>query len=283
MPITFTGATVFTPVEVRQGCSVVVSDEGKIEYFGATQDAPRHEGQVFDLHGRILAPGLIDIHRHGGFGIAFGMGDDVASDIELFAENAVIEGIVGFLCSLVAPDADTLLRIIKDCVAALESRMKGAEALGLHLEGPYLDRNEKRGAISPDWLRDPSLEEARRFLEAGNGWIRQMTIDPSLPGADGVASLCREYGAVAALGHTNTEYSRAEAALLGNFKHVTHTFNCMTAFHHREPGALGAVLASEDVTAELIPDAYHVHPAAMKILLRCLGVERVILGLLTPS
>lgn len=277
MPTTFTGAMVFTPVEIIDGRAVVVSDEGKIVYFGTAADAPRHEGQCLDLGGRILAPGLIDIHRHGGFGIAFGLGDDVARDLDAFAERVVIEGITGFFCSLVAPDADTLLRIIKDCVAALESGTKGAEALGLHLEGPYLDRNEKRGAFSPDWLRVPSLEEARAFLEAGKGWIRQMTIDPSLPGADKVASLCREYGAIAALGHTNMEYEGAEAALRKNFTHVTHTYNCLREFHHREPGALGAVLASDDVTTELIPDGYHVHPGAMKILLRCLGPERIVL------
>jgi N-acetylglucosamine-6-phosphate deacetylase len=160
---------------------------------------------------------------------------------------------------------------------SLKPGTHGAEALGLHLEGPYLDRNEKRGAFSPHWLRDPSPEEAQAFLEAGKGWIRQMTIDPSLPGADEVATLCNKFGAVAALGHTNMDYEGAAEALRGSFSHVTHTYNCLRELHHREPGALGAVLASDDVTAELIADAYHVHPGAMKILQRCVGVERIVL------
>ena len=88
---------------------------------------------------------------------------------------------------------------------------------------------------------------------------------------------CREEGVVVSLGHTNSDYAAASAALRGNFTHVTHTFNAQSGFHHREPGVFGAILASNQVTAELIADNIHVHPGAMKILLRCLGVERVAL------
>jgi len=277
MPITLRSATIFSPTDIARECAVVVSDEGKIEYCGPAENSPEHEGGHIDVGGRIVAPGLIDIHRHGGFGVAFGMGGDAAEELNTFAEHVPLEGITGFLCTLVAPDADALLKIIEDYVDALGAGTSGAEALGLHLEGPYLNKDAKRGAFSPDWLREPSPAEARAFLEAGKGWVRQMTIDPSLPGADEIASLCKEYGAVAALGHTNTTYEQAEAALLGNFDHVTHTYNCLTEFHHREPGALGAVLASDDVTTELIPDAYHVHPGAMKVLLRCVGPDRIVL------
>lgn len=277
MPITFDRATVLTPTEMREQCAVVVSDEGKIEYVGPGNVAPRHEGRCLDMSGRILVPGFIDIHRHGGFGVVFGMGEDAARDLNAFAEMAPMEGITGFLCSVAAPDKDLLLNMIKTHVAALEAGTRGAEALGLHLEGPYINKEEKRGAFSPDWLRNPSLEEAGEFLDAGKGWIRQMTMDPSLPGADEVASLYRKSGVVVALGHTNTDYETAAAALRSNFTHVTHTYNCLREIHHREPGALGAVLASDDVTAELIPDAYHVHPGAMKVLVRCLGTDRIVL------
>lgn len=277
MPMTLEAGKVFTPTEEIHECAVVVSDQGKIQYVGPLDGAPAEGGPCLDLQDRILAPGLIDIHRHGGFGVAFGMGDDVEHDLNVFCRHAPIEGITGFLCSLVAPDKESLLDIIKSCVATLERGTEGAEPLGLHLEGPYLNRDEKRGAFSPDWLRDPSVEETAELLEAGRGWIRQMTIDPSLPGADDVAALCSKSGVVAALGHSNMGYEDAEAALNGNFTHVTHTYNCLRELHHREPGALGAVLASDNVTTELIADAYHVHPGAMKILVRCVGVDRIVL------
>jgi N-acetylglucosamine-6-phosphate deacetylase len=102
-------------------------------------------------------------------------------------------------------------------------------------------------------------------------------MDPCLPGAREVASLFRKSGVVVAMGHTNMEYEAASAALRGDFSHVTHTYNCLSEFHHREPGCIGAALASEDVTTELIADTYHVHPGAMKILVRCVGVDRIVL------
>jgi len=104
-----------------------------------------------------------------------------------------------------------------------------------------------------------------------------MTLAPELPHATEVATLLRDAGVTAALGHSNTDYATASQALTGPFSHVTHTFNAQRGFHHREPGVLGAVLASDTVTAELIADTIHVHPGAMKVLLRCLGTERIVL------
>lgn len=277
MPITFGNATVYTPTEILERHAVVVSDEGTIDFVGPTENVPSHSGQYIDIHDRILAPGLIDIHRHGGVGVTFGMDDDIAAGLNSFSEWIPVEGITGFLCTLVSPDQDTLLRIIRDYVTALATGTRGAEALGLHLEGPYINKDEKKGAFSPEWLRDPSLEEARAFLAEGRDWIRQITMDPSLPGAGEVAALCRESGVVVAMGHTNMEYEDAGAALRGDFDHVTHTYNCLKGFHHREPGGFGAVLASDDVTTELVPDGYHVHPGAMKVLFRCVGADRIVL------
>ena len=277
MPITFGNAIVFTPTKIREEYSVVVSDDGTIDYVGPLENAPRHEGRCLDISGRILAPGFIDIHRHGGMGVAFGMGADTLRDLDTFSGWIPIEGITGFLCTMVAPDEDVLLNIVRAYADALETGTTGAEALGLHLEGPYINKDDKRGAFSPAWLREPSIDETRALLEAGKGWIRQITMDPSLPGAGDVASLCRKYGVVVALGHTNMEYEDAEAALQGDFTHVTHTYNCLRGFHHREPGGFGAVLTSDKVTAELIPDCYHVHPGAMKVLVRCLGTDRIVL------
>jgi N-acetylglucosamine-6-phosphate deacetylase len=84
-------------------------------------------------------------------------------------------------------------------------------------------------------------------------------------------------GVVVALGHTQCEYTLGRAALRKDFTHVTHTYNAQSSFLHREPGAVGAVLTSSGVTAELIADNYHVHPAAMEVLIRCLGTNQVCL------
>lgn len=277
MSVTLANATIFTPEEIVERGTLVASAEGKIVYVGSPEGAPRVGGPRLDLRGYIVAPGLIDIHVHGGHGITFGNLDNLVEELEDYSRWSVTHGVTGFLCTLAAPDTDTLLQMITGYVEFLEHRRApGAIPLGLHLEGPYLSP-EKQGAFNPAWLRRPSIPEVQSLLEAGKGWIRQATLAPELPHAQEVAVLLRQHGVVVALGHTNSDYETASAALRGNFTHVTHTFNAQRGFQQREPGALGAVLASAGVTAELIADTIHVHPAAMKVLLRCLGTDRVVL------
>lgn len=268
-------AKVITPHEVIHDGAVVVSDNGTILYVGAEEGAPPSDGERMDLQGLILTAGFNDIHVHGGKGVTFGVGD-LKSELEAYSRWVVSSGVTGFLLSIAAPDADSLVQLISAYVPVLEAGLPGAEALGLHLEGPFLTK-EKKGAFNPAWLRPPAMDEADAYLKAGKGWIRQMTIAPENPGAAEIATYCRRQGVVAAIGHTNTDYATASAALRGDFTHVTHTFNAQSGFDHRAPGVIGAILTSDDITAELIADTIHVHAGAMKLLLRCLGKDRVAL------
>jgi len=270
-------ARVLTPTETIQHGSVVISDDGLVTHVGPVEEGPRASGPLFDMAGLIVAPGFVDIHVHGGNGITFGHGGKLAEDLRAYSAWIASHGVTSFLCSVAAPDEESLLRIVSEYAGILDAgQMPGALPLGLHLEGPYLSK-EKRGAFNPAWLREPSIEQVEALLDAGRGWIRQMTLAPELPRAHDVAALLRRAGVIAALGHTNADDDAASTALRGDFTHVTHTFNAMRGFHHRAPGALGAVLASEDVTAELIADGIHVHPGAMKALVRCLGTDRIVL------
>jgi N-acetylglucosamine-6-phosphate deacetylase len=269
-------ATVFTPTEVLERSAVVVSDDGKIAYVGPMENAPRVDGLRLDLRGRIVVPGFINIHVHGGHGITFWQPDTLAEDLEAYSHWVAENGVVGFLCSILAPDAEKLVAIIKNYVGLFKAGVTGAEALGIHLEGPFMSL-EKKGAQNPDWLRDPVIEEAQAFLDAGQGWIRQMTLAPELQLADEVASMYRKAGVVISLGHSNTDYETARAALHGNWTNITHTYNAQSGLHHRKPGVVGAILDSDEITAELIADMIHVHPGGMKVLIRCLGTDRVVL------
>ena len=276
MPLLLHNATLLTPLRTVDDAAVVITDNGRIAYAGPMHEAPRASGQRLDLDGRTIMPGLIDVHVHGGHGVTFGVPGRVAEDLRAYSQWVTRFGITGFLSSVAAPDPPTLLQVVRESVAALQEGLPGAEGLGLHLEGPLLNP-EKKGAFSPDWLRTPSLDEVDALLEAGKGWIRQVTLAPELPGARAVAAKLRVAGVVAALGHSNADYALASAALRSDFTHVTHTFNAQRALQQREPGVWGAVLASERVTAELIADTVHVHPGTMKVLLRCLGPQRVVL------
>jgi N-acetylglucosamine-6-phosphate deacetylase len=275
MSTLFYDATVFTPQAELERQAVVVSDDGKIAFVGKVEDAPQVNGPHFNLRGRILTPGFIDVHVHGGFGVGFGIGD-LAAGLDKYSEWVASKGVTGFLLSIAAPDAPTFNQMISSYVEILGKDRKGAEPLGLHLEGPFINK-EKKGAFNPAWIRSPSLKEAKSYLQAGKGKILQMTLAPELPEADAVAKLFREAGIVIALGHSNADYDTASKALRGNFTHVTHSFNAQSSFDHRAPGVFGAVLTSDHITAELIGDGIHVHPGAMKVLIRCLGTDRVTL------
>ena len=225
----------------------------------------------------LIIPGMIDIHVHGGFGVTFGVGK-LLPDLERYSLFAASHGVTGFLISITGPDAGAIEQTIKDYVKILDQKQDwpGAIPLGLHLEGPFLNK-EKHGAFNPAWIHNPEVDETRSYLDAGCGWIKQISMAPELPGVEQSAQLLADAGVVISLGHSNTNYENASTALKGMFSHVTHTFNAQSPLHQREPGVVGAVLASDKVTAELIGDSLHVHPAAMKILYRCLGPERIVL------
>jgi N-acetylglucosamine-6-phosphate deacetylase len=269
-------ANILTPAETIPAGSIVISDEGKIDYVGSMEAAPQAPGKRFDLRGLFIVPGFIDIHVHGGKGINFDSMQNPGEELRAYSEWVVSCGVTGYLCSLAAPDSNSLVDMVRRTVAAMKAGVPGAEPLGIHLEGPFINK-EKKGAFNPNWLRPPSVDEATAVLAAGAGWIRQITLAPELPDAGAIAALYRREGVVVSMGHTNSDYATASAALKGNYTHVTHTFNAQSGFHHREPGAFGAIMASDQVTAELIADTVHSHPGAMKILVRCLGTDRIAL------
>ncbi|MBC7257668.1 MAG: N-acetylglucosamine-6-phosphate deacetylase [Chloroflexi bacterium] len=276
MSLLLCNATLLTPAAQVDRGALLVSDEGRIAYAGPAERAPDVGGGSLNLEGYTLAPGFIDIHTHGGNGIAFGGTGDATGELRAYSEWAAGHGVTAFLCSLAAPNADALLRLVRAYADALDTDLPGAQALGIHLEGPFLNP-DRCGAFPRSWLRLPTPHDVDTLIRAGRGWIRMVTLAPELPGATDATARFREAGAVVAMGHTDADCDAAAAALRGPFTHVTHAFNAMRGFHHRDPGALGAVLASDHATAELIADGVHVHPAAMRVLLRCLGPERVVL------
>lgn len=269
-------ATAFTPAGPIREATVHVEDSGHISYVGVRNAGEQLGGASMNLRGMALLPGFVDIHTHGGNGVAFGSPGLHAVDLWRYSQWVVRSGVTGFVCSLAAADHGTLVSVVAECAAVLSGGLPGAEGLGIHLEGPFLNP-ERKGAFASGWLRVPSLQEAGELLRAGRGWIRMATIAPELPGANEVAALFRSQGVTVALGHSAASYEEARDALRGNWTHVTHTYNAQSPFTHRQPGVVGAVLTSDTVTAELIADGVHVHEGAIRLLQRCLGTKRLVL------
>jgi N-acetylglucosamine-6-phosphate deacetylase len=256
---------------VREGCAVI--DGGRIAgvHVGCCE-LPRG-AEVIDGGGRLLAPGLIDMHVHGGGG--FDLMSDDPEQVRSYARWIVSRGVTSFLVSTSGRDHADILRRLRAVAPAVGAGPGAARALGFHLEGPYINPARK-GAFPPPWLRAPSADEYRELVDASNNTVRQVTLAPELPGADALIDAVVASGATAAIGHTDATFDEAMRAIARGCTHVTHTFNAMRPFGHRDPGVLGAAMTT-DVTAELIGDGAHVDYAAARVLLRAKGARNIAL------
>ena len=271
MPTVLTGARILTPDDEIEGGSVIVED-GRIAEVAAGLSVPAG-AEVVDLRGLTLAPGFIDIHVHGGGGFSLASGD--VEELRSYARWVVAHGVTSFVASVVGDrpeDGEAALRAI----AGAGPAEGGAELLGAHLEGPFVSP-ERRGALPEGWLRPPGAGLLGRLLEAAGGRLRLITLAPELPGAAAVLELAVRGGCVVAVGHSDATYEEARDAFARGARHLTHAFNAMRPFHHREPGPLGAALDTEGVTVELIADGVHVHRAAARMVVRTKGVDGVAL------
>jgi N-acetylglucosamine-6-phosphate deacetylase len=277
MKTVITAASLFTPTECIHEPVVIVED-GRITavHSRAHAELPRSVEQ-FDFPGMVLAPGFIDIHIHGGAGH-----DVMEADINALAaiETSMAKhGVTGYLPTTVTAPDHRLLRALEhlgESIASVSEHRNRAVPLGIHLEGPFIS-HAKRGVHPPEDLMPPSPQKFDQFWETCGGAIRMMTIAPELPGAVETIRHARELGVISSIGHSNATYEEAENSIAGGASHATHTFNAMRPLDHREPGILGAVLANESLSADIIADGVHVAPAVVKMFLAAKGVERAIL------
>ncbi len=265
---------VITPLRVIEKGIVIykgksISAVGQEDYV----KIPR-EAKVIDASGKIVAPGFVDIHIHGSKGR-----DTMDSSYEAINELATFiatHGTTAFLPTTISESHKNLLNAITAVKTAMRKRTDGAEILGLNMEGPYINP-EKRGAQDPDFIRPPSLKEFSEIWTASNRTIKIMTLAPEVNGAKELIYELQRLRVVASVGHSNATYTEVDDAIKCGIRHVTHTFNEMREFHHREPGVVGAALVHDELTAELIADNIHVHPASMKLLIMAKEPDRVVL------
>ena len=256
---------IVTPAGTLAG-EVVVA-EGEIAEVGPISSVG--DGEVVDLGDRWLLPGYIDVHVHGGGGAQCNTSDP--EEILAVARFHARHGTTSLLPTTVSAPLDELATAL-ETMARCDGSKAGARILGAHLEGPFLSPR-RPGAMDPATFIDPDPDVLERLLRPGN--VRLMTLAPERPGAlELIAALVRA-GVVASIGHTDATYEQARAGARAGARAATHLFNAMPPLHHRQPGALGAVLDLPQISCELICDGIHVDPAALRVALRAKGLRGV--------
>jgi N-acetylglucosamine-6-phosphate deacetylase len=234
---------------------------------GERGSAAHRSGELIDLGDRWLVPGYVDTHVHGGGGAQCNTPD--AEEIGQVASFHARHGTTALLATTVpAPVGELCLAL--DAV----DRCKAPNLLGAHLEGPFLSRRQP-GALDPSHFLDPDPAVLQRLLAIAPGRVRLMTLAPELPGGLELVEQLVRGGVVASMGHTRATYAEAHDAVSAGASAATHVFNGMPPLHHRAPGVLGAVLDLAQVSCELICDAFHVDPAAMRLLYRAKGASGI--------
>lgn len=248
----------------------VLCREGKVAAVGESLDAA--DARIVEAEGHVLGPGFVDVHVHGGGGSSFFTRD--ASRIAAYSSWAPRSGVTSYLVSTSGRHPADVARTLEGLAPAI-GRAQGAESLGFHLEGPFLNPR-RAGAFQPESLRDPNPNELRRFLDAAEGKVRQVTLAPERPGAHELIALLAREGVVAAMGHSDATFEEARAGIDAGARHITHLFNAMRPMHQREGGIAAAALVDGRVTCEVIADGVHVSREMLQLAWQVLGPKRMI-------
>lgn len=264
------GCPILTPDAGFVHDHAVTIEAGRIMNIGPVADLP-DAGERVVLEAGYLTPGFIDLQVNGGGGVLFNDAPDPAGVRAIAAAHRPF-GATGLFPTLISDDLDVLDRAVDAVETAIAQDAPGI--LGVHLEGPFLNV-AKKGVHNPEKFRTLD-EDAIARLSRLKGGKTLVTLAPELTAPGQIQALVAR-GVVVAAGHTNADYDQARAAEAEGLSGYTHLFNAMSPLVSRAPGAVGAALASPRVWAGMIVDTHHVHPAALRVALKCLGPDRAVL------
>jgi N-acetylglucosamine-6-phosphate deacetylase len=231
---------------------------------------------------------IVDVHTHG-----IGGYDSQSARPEEILRIADIHGSYGVSAIIISlcpgPEAG-----MRDQMGAVKTAMEIQEAgaskktagdgekqpqariLGVHLEGPFLNP-ARSGALDRDWFLAPSERTLSRLLEGFDGLVKVITVAPELDNALALIGRMRDRGIIVSMGHSDATFGEAEAGFHAGATGVTHLFNAMRPFHHREPGLAGFGLANREIFVEVIADPYHLHPGTMDLIFHAKPKDRVLI------
>ncbi|MFZ4102537.1 MAG: N-acetylglucosamine-6-phosphate deacetylase [Sphingobacterium thalpophilum] len=269
---------ILTPYRIISGTVVVVDGkikevaEGNIDVSGAVE---------IDAKGKYISPGFIDIHVHGGGGHDFMDGSEEA--FLKIAETHAKYGTTGLMPTTLTSELDELYNTLDLYKKADKKNTKGAQFLGMHLEGPYFAMSQ-RGAQDPRYIRNPDPKEYMDILSRSND-IRRWSAAPELKGAIEFGNYLRSKGILVAMAHTDAIYEEALEAFEAGFTLGTHFYSCMSGVSRRNcfryAGVIETAYLLDEMDVEIIADGIHLPAPLLKLIYKIKGPDRI--ALITDS
>ena len=255
----------------------ILEDAMLEDYYMEVEDGviigfSKNEPSDYEYLGEIVAPGLVDTHIHGYAGKDIMNAEEGALDV--ISKGLLECGVTSFLPTTLTDSKEKTDAALKR-VAAEYKDVKGAKVRGIFLEGPFFTEKYK-GAQNPNYMSDPKIDYLKEWKEISDGLVNKIAIAPEREGAEDFIKKANAMGVRVALGHSDASFDEAVAAVDAGANIFVHTFNGMSGLHHREPGMVGAAMAT-DAISELICDGHHVNPNAAGILMNTKGRDKIAL------
>ena len=217
-----------------------------------------------------IVPGFIDVHCHGAF--TFDTNDAHEEGLRNWTKNIVSEGVTAFLATTITQSEEVLTNAVANVAKVMEEGYEGAEILGIHFEGPYLDMKYK-GAQPEQHIVKGTIEQFERYQAAAKGNIRYITMATETDADFELTRYLADHGVVVSIGHSAATYEQACMAYANGAKCLTHVYNGMTPFNHRANGLVGAAFRLRTMYGEIICDGNHSTPAALNMFFMSKGPD----------
>lgn len=270
-PIYIKNVSILTEETIMED-SALLLESGKISKIGKQSSLP-DEIQEIDGKGKIVIPGFIDGHIHGANGA------DVmdASNTALDSIASVLprEGTTSFLATTITQSPENIEKALKT-VAAYNNKPGQAEVIGVHLEGPFIEKS-KAGAQPHAYIMEPSIDQFEKWQKLSGDKIKTITMAPEHDPNGNFIRHVSDQGVIVSAGHTNSSFSDMKRAVEHGVKQVTHLCNAMTGLHHRDVGTVGAAFMLHELRAELIADGIHISKEMLQLVYKTMGSERLLL------
>ena len=248
-------------IEILDGKIVNIYDYG-------TKEADEDYGD------KRIVPGFIDMHCHGAYGFDTNYAEE--EGLVKWLENLPSEGVTSFLPTTITESKEVLTKAVLNVKKVHDRRLPGSEILGIHFEGPYLDM-EFKGAQPPEHIAKASVEEFKEYQEASGNLIKVITMACEHDEDFMLTEYCANNGVVVSQGHSSATIEQARMAVLHGARSMTHIFNGMSRFSHRDNNLVGAAMRFKDTYGEVICDGNHSSPDALNILINTKGYQKVVM------